>query len=61
MKETDEQSAELKHRLRTLPETAALAQEAEEFPAEAEEALIETEDGRIPALTGSWVANKLGK
>ena len=56
LKPTDEDSANLKHRLRTLPCTIDLIDEANEFPAEREEAIIETETGLIPAEPGSYVA-----
>lgn len=59
MKDTDEESADLKHRLRTLPCTVDLIDEANEFPAEMEEAIIEAETALIPAVPGSYVARYL--
>ena len=56
MKDTDRESADLKQRLRTLPNTPSLYREAEEFPTEADEAVEETERGLIPAVRGSYVA-----
>lgn len=55
MTEVDEKSADLKHRLRTQPCTIDLIDEANEFPAEREEAIIETETGLISAEQGSYV------
>ena len=56
MKRTDEESADLKQRLRTLPCTDALIAEAAEFTAERDEAIEETEHGVIAAAKGSYVA-----
>ena len=61
MKNTDEESADLKQRLRTLPNTPALEQEAGEFPIEADEAVEETERGLILAVAGSYVAAVLAR
>lgn len=56
LKTTDDESADLKQRLRTLPVTAELRAEAEAFPAEASEAIEEVERGLVEALPGSYVA-----
>lgn len=56
MKNTAEESANLKRRLRTLPLTPALEREANKFPSEASEAVDETERGLISAGEGSYVA-----
>ena len=58
MKETAEESAELKMALKHDPETPALAAEAESHPQEADEALFEVEAGLDTAAPGSWVANR---
>lgn len=60
-KNTDEESAEFKERLRTEAVTPALRQEAIEFPAEAEEAIMEVEAGLIACKPESWVAEQLRK
>ncbi len=59
MKDTAEQSAELKMALKRDPESAVLAAEAEAFPVEADEALTECEQGWDTATPGSWVARRL--
>ena len=59
MKSTADESADLKQRLRTLPETADLTAEAAAFPAETDEALDEVERGVILAMPDSYVANRL--
>ena len=61
MKATSEESANLKQRLRTLPNTPALELEAGEFPSEASEAVEETERGLIQAVAGSYVARHARK
>lgn len=60
MKATDELSADLKQRLRkVVPVTLELIDEANEFLAEREEAIIEVETGLIPCRPGSYVARVL--
>ena len=61
MKATAELSADLKQRLRTLPVTTELINEANAFPAERDEALSETESGLIPASLDSYVYRVLNK
>lgn len=59
MKETADESAELKMTLKRDPETPELAAEAVRFPAEAGEALYEVESDLDYAAPGSWAANRL--
>lgn len=59
MKETAAESAELKMALKHDPETAELAAEAVAFPAEADEALADVENGNDYAAPGSWVYRRL--
>jgi len=59
MKDTAEQSAELKMALKHDPETSLLRAEAERHPLEADEALLEVETGLDTAHPESWVARLL--
>lgn len=58
MKETANESAELKQALKHDPETPHLAAEAEANPLEGDEAYFEVLEGRDTAEPGSWVANR---
>lgn len=60
MKDTAEESAELKQRLKHDPNTQELEDEAERFPLEAAEAIDEVERGLEEAEPGSWVAARVG-
>jgi hypothetical protein len=57
MKETAEQSADLKQALKKQIETPELAAEAAAYPLEAEEALSEVKLRLDTAIPGSWVMN----
>jgi hypothetical protein len=59
VKDTWQESADLKQALKHDPETPELAAEAAAFPIEAEEALSEVTRRLDTATPGSWVANVL--
>lgn len=56
VKDTEEESAELKMALKHDPMTDALAAEAKAFPLEAGEAIDNVERGYDTCATDSWVA-----
>lgn len=59
MKDTAEESAELKMALKHNPITPELCQEAQLHPVEADEAYQEVFDGRDTRTPGSWVDQML--
>ena len=59
MKVTAEESATLKMALKHDPVTPFLRAEAEAFPAEADEACSDVENGHDTAAVGSWVEEVL--
>lgn len=61
MKDTEEESAELKMALKHDPWTPELAAEAEAFPIEASEAIKEVEEKWDDCHPDSWVARVLLK
>jgi hypothetical protein len=61
VKPTWQESADLKQALKHDPETPELAAEAQAFPLEADEAVIEVEQGLATCSPGSWVANRIAE
>lgn len=59
MKDTAEESAVLKQRLKHEPLTPELEREVEDHPQEAEEAVWEVEEGYDICSPGSYVAQEL--
>lgn len=59
MKDTADESAELKMALKHDAETPELAAEAERHPQEADEAIQDVENGYDTAAPDSWVASRI--
>jgi hypothetical protein len=61
MKDTAEESADLKMALKHDPVTDELRAEAVTFPLEADDAYFEVKEGRDHLTPGSWVAEQLNQ